>query len=90
MGLGGEKKNIKELVFNAIRVDQNTIKFMFLILDKTKIVSLKLSNNNLTLNNFNLLINDLIHTPNNIYSFRFEWNYYLINEENNNQKMIFN
>jgi hypothetical protein len=51
---------------------------------------LKLSNNNLTLNNFNLLINDLIHTPNNIYSFRFEWNDFLINEENNNQKMIFN
>ena len=89
-GIGGEKKNIKELIFNAIRIDQNTIKFMFLILDKTKIVSLKLSNNNLTLNNFNLLINDLIHTPNNIYSFRFEWNDFLINEENNNQKMIFN
>ena len=85
-----DKKNIKELVFNAIRIDQNTIKFMFTILDKTKIVSLKLSNNNLTLKNFNLLVNDLIYTPNNIYSFRFEWNDFLINEENNNQKMIFN
>ena len=30
-----------------------------------------------------------MHKPNNIYSFRFEWNDYLINEENNNQKMIF-
>ena len=85
-----KKVNIKELIFNAIRIDQNTIKFMFLILDKTKIVSLKLSNNNLTLKNFNLLVNDLIYTPNNIYSFRFEWNDFLINEENNNQKMIFN
>lgn len=85
-----KKVNIKELIFNAIRIDQNTIKFMFLILDKTKIVSLKLSNNNLTLKNFNLLINDLIYTSNNIYSFRFEWNDFLINEENNNQKMIFN
>ena len=27
---------------------------------------------------------------NNIYSFKFEWNDFLINEENNNQKMIFN
>ena len=85
-----KKNNIKELIFNAIRIDQNTIKFMFLILDKTKISSLKLSNNNLTLKNFNLLINDLIYSPNNIYSFRFEWNDFLINEENNNQKMIFN
>ena len=85
-----KKVNIKELIFNAIRIDQNTIKFMFLILDKTKIVSLKLSNNNLTLKNFNLLINDLLYTSNNIYSFRFEWNDFLINEENNNQKMIFN
>ena len=85
-----KKVNIKELIFNAIRIDQNTIKFMFLLLDKTKIVSLKLSNNNLTLKNFNLLINDLIYTSNNIYSFRFEWNDFLINEENNNQKMIFN
>ena len=85
-----KKNNIKELIFNAIRIDQNTIKFMFLILDKTKISSLKLSNNNLTLKNFNLLINDLIYTSNNIYSFRFEWNDFLINEENNNQKMIFN
>ena len=85
-----KKVNIKELIFNAIRIDQNTIKFMFLFLDKTKIVSLKLSNNNLTLKNFNLLINDLIYTSNNIYSFRFEWNDFLINEENNNQKMIFN
>ena len=84
-----KKVNIKELIFNAIRIDQNTIKFMFLFLDKTKIVSLKLSNNNLTLKNFNLLINDLIYTSNNIYSFRFEWNDFLINEENNNQKMIF-
>ena len=85
-----KKNSIKELIFNAIRIDQNTIKFMFLILDKTKISSLKLSNNNLTLKNFNLLINDLIYTSNNIYSFRFEWNDFLINEENNNQKMIFN
>ena len=85
-----KKVNIKELIFNAIRIDQNTIKFMFLLLDKTKIVSLKLSNNNLTLKNFNLLINDLLYTSNNIYSFRFEWNDFLINEENNNQKMIFN
>ena len=85
-----KKVNIKELIFNAIRIDQNKIKFMFLLLDKTKIVSLKLSNNNLTLKNFNLLINDLIYTSNNIYSFRFEWNDFLINEENNNQKMIFN
>ena len=40
-------KNIKELNFNAIRIDQNTIKFMFMILPKTTIVSLKISNNNL-------------------------------------------
>lgn len=84
-----EKKNIKEIVFNAIRIDQNTIKFLFLILPKTPIVGLKLSNNNLTLNNFNLLIDNLISKPNNIYSFRFEWNDFLINEDNNNQKMIF-
>ena len=85
-----EKKSIKEIVFNAIRIDQNTIKFLFIILPKAPIVSLKLSNNNLTLNNFNLLIESLINKPNNIYSFRFEWNDYLINEENNNQKMVFN
>ena len=83
-------KNIKELIFNAIRIDQNTIKFMFMILPKTTIVSLKISNNNLTLNNFNLLIDNLINKPNNIYCFKFEWNDFLINEENNNQKMIFN
>ena len=83
-------KNIKELIFNAIRIDQNTIKFMFMILPKTTIVSLKISNNNLTLNNFNLLIDNLINKPNNLYCFKFEWNDFLINEENNNQKMIFN
>jgi hypothetical protein len=83
-------KNIKELIFNAMRIDQNTIKFMFMILPKTTIVSLKISNNNLTLNNFNLLIDNLINKPNNIYCFKFEWNDFLINEENNNQKMIFN
>ena len=84
-----EEKIIKEIIFNSIRIDQNTIKFLFLILPKTPIVSLKTSYNNLTLKNFNLLIDCLIHKPNNIYSFRFEWNDYLINEENNNQKMIF-
>ena len=83
-------KNIKELIFNAIRIDQNTIKFMFMILPKITIISLKISNNNLTLNNFNLLIDNLINKPNNIYCFKFEWNDFLINEENNNQKMIFN
>ena len=85
-----DKKNIKEIVFNAIRIDQNTIKFLFIILNKAPIVSLKLSNNNLTLNNFNLLVDSLINKMNNIYSFKFEWNDFLINEENNNQKMIFN
>ena len=82
-------KVIKEIIFNSIRIDQNTIKFLFLILHKTTISSLKTSSNSLTLNNFNLLIDCLIHKPNNIYSFRFEWNDFLINEENNNQKMIF-
>ena len=84
-----EEKMIKEIIFNSIRIDQNTIKLLFLILPKTTIVSLKASYNNLTLKNFNLLIDCLIHKPNNIYSFRFEWNDFLINEENNNQKMIF-
>ena len=84
-----EEKVIKEIIFNSIRIDQNTIKFLFLILPRTPIVSLKASSNNLTLKNFNLLIDSLIHKPNNIYSFRFEWNDFLINEENNNQKMIF-
>jgi len=85
-----DKKKLKEIVFNNIRIDQNTIKFMFIILSKAPIVSLKLSNNNLSLKNFNLLIENLIYKPNNIYSFRFEWNEHLINEENNFQKMIFN
>ena len=84
-----EEKLIKEIIFNSIRIDQNTLKFLFLILPHTPIVSLKASSNSLTLKNFNLLIDSLIHKPNNIYSFRFEWNDYLINEENNNQKMIF-
>ena len=84
-----QDKKIKEIIFNSIRLDQNTIKFMFLILPKTNIVSLKTSNNCLTVKNFNLLIDSLIHKPNNIYSYRFEWNDFLINEENNNQKMIF-
>ena len=84
-----EEKVIKEIIFNSIRIDQNTLKFLFLILPHTPIVSLKASSNSLTLKNFNLLIDSLIHKPNNIYSFRFEWNDYLINEENNNQKMIF-
>ena len=84
-----EEKVIKEIIFNSIRIDQNTIKFLFLILPRTPIVSLKTSSNSLTLKNFNLLIDSLIHKPNNIYSFRFEWNDFLINEENNNQKMIF-
>jgi hypothetical protein len=69
--------------------EYDTIKFLFLMLSRTPIVSLKTSYNNLTLKNFNLLIDCLIHKPNNIYSFRFEWNDFLINEENNNQKMIF-
>ena len=48
-------KVIKEIIFNSIRIDQNTIKFLFLILPKTTISSLKTSSNSLTLNNFNLL-----------------------------------
>ena len=84
-----EEKELNEIIFNSIKIDQNTIKFMFIILPRTPIVSLKASSNNLTLKNFNLLIDSLIHKPNNIYSFRFEWNDHLINEENNNQKMIF-
>ena len=83
------EKILKEIIFNSIRIDQNTIKFLFLMLPRTPVVSLKTSYNNLTLKNFNILIDSLIHKPNNIYSFRFEWNDYLINEENNNQKMIF-
>ena len=83
------EKILKEIIFNSIRIDQNTIKFLFLMLPRTPVVSLKTSHNNLTLKNFNILIDSLIHKPNNIYSFRFEWNDYLINEENNNQKMIF-
>ena len=85
-----EEKEIKEIIFNSVRIDKNTIKILFAILPRIPIVSMKISHNNLTLKNFNLIIDSLIHKPNNIYCFRFEWNDYLINEENNNQKMIFN
>ena len=61
-----QEKVLKEIIFNSIRIDQNTIKFLFLMLPRTPIVSLKTSYNNLTLKNFNLLIDSLIHKPNNI------------------------
>ena len=73
-----------------MRIDQNTLKILFFILPKLPIISFKASHNNMTLKNFELLTKLILNKPNNIYSFNFEWNEFLINEENNNQKMIFN
>ena len=84
------EKQIKEVRFNSVRIDQNTLKILFFILPKLPIISFKASHNNMTLKNFELLTKLILNKPNNIYSFNFEWNEFLINEENNNQKMIFN
>ena len=46
----------------------------FHVIPNSKIITLKLSSNNFEFNNFDFLINGLLHKNNNVFSFIFEWN----------------
>ena len=67
-------EKIRDLRFINTKIDHCTILFTFFILPRLKIINLNLTNNHFTLNNFELLLNELLEKPNNIYSFNFEWN----------------
>lgn len=84
--LSQEWEEVKSFTFNNIKVDQNTIKILFYFTPKTKIVTIKFSNNNFSLKNFELLVEYLFTTPNNIFNFSFEWNNTLIDE--NGEKFL--
>jgi len=60
--------------FINIMVDINTLKILFTVLPNSRVVTLKFSCNNLDVNNLEYLINAVLHKPNNIYNFVFEWN----------------
>jgi hypothetical protein len=64
--------------FVNIMVDINTLMILFTVLPNSRVVTLKFSCNNLDVNNLEYLINAVLHKPNNIYNFVFEWNSKLI------------
>lgn len=73
--------NVKNIVFNNIKVDVNTVKILNFFLAKLKVVEIKFSNNNLPISILDLFVNDLFTTSNNIYSLNFEWNNTMINDK---------
>ena len=76
-----EWSNVKNVVFNNIKVDINTIKILNFFLAKLKVVEIKFSNNNLPITTFDLIVNDMFTTSNNLYSFNFEWNNMMLNDK---------
>ena len=78
-----EWSNVKNVVFNNIKVDINTIKILNFFLAKLKVVEIKFSNNNLPITTFDLIVNDMFTTSNNLYSFNFEWNNMMLNDKGN-------
>ena len=83
-------EKIHELKFINTKIDLCTIYFTFLILPKLKITSINFTNNHLTLNNFELILNELLEKPNNIYSFNFEWNDKIYLDEKDKKGFSFN
>ncbi|MCQ2815770.1 MAG: hypothetical protein MJ252_00740 [archaeon] len=69
-----ELDNIREVHFNNIKVDKNTIKILFTLAQKLKIISLKFTNNGLDLEKIEMILNFLFTLPINVYSFSYEWN----------------
>ena len=76
-----EWSNVKNVVFNNIKVDINTIKILNFFLAKLKVVEIKFSNNNLPITTFDLIVNDMFTTSNNLYSFNCEWNNMMLNDK---------
>ena len=76
-----EWSNVKNVVFNNIKVDINTIKILNFFYAKLKVVEIKFSNNNLPITTFDLIVNDMFTTSNNLYSFNFEWNNMMLNDK---------
>ena len=62
------------ITFNNVLVDNNTIKILFHLINSSKIVKMKFSSNNFTIENLDFLINSLLNKPNEVYDFTFEWN----------------
>lgn len=56
------------------KVDINTLKIIFYMLQYSKIYNMKLISNDWDINNLEYLINSLIEKTNNIYYLTFEWN----------------
>ena len=83
-------EKIHELKFINTKIDICTIYFTFLILPKLKITNINFTNNHLTLNNFELILNELLEKPNNIYSFNFEWNEKIYLDEKDKKGFSFN
>ena len=83
-------EKIHEIKFTNIKIDICTIYFTFLILPKLKITSINFTNNHLTLKNFELILNELLEKPNNIYSFNFEWNERIFLDESDKKGFSFN
>jgi hypothetical protein len=83
ISFGKEHQEISSLAFISVMVDINTLKILFFILQNFKIVSLKFSSNNFTLENFDFLVNSLNLKPNNIFSLAIDWNGSLSIDGNN-------
>ena len=83
-------EKIHEIKFTNIKIDICTIYFTFLILPKLKITSINFTNNHLALKNFELILNELLEKPNNIYSFNFEWNERIFLDESDKKGFSFN
>ena len=71
---GKEHTEPNIISFLNILIDINTLKMFFHVIPNSKIITLKLSSNNFEFNNFDFLINGLLHKNNNVFSFIFEWN----------------
>ena len=52
------------ITFNNVLVDNNTIKILFHLINSSKIVKMKFSSNNFTIENLDFLINSLLNKPN--------------------------
>lgn len=60
--------------FNNCLIDINTFKILFYVLPNSKVTSLKLTTNYLTLEQIDYLVNFLLTKKHNIFNFTYEWN----------------
>lgn len=75
LSVGKEHLEPSFLNFQHILVDINTIKIMILLLNNSKVISLKFCSNNLEYAVLETLVNGLLTKNNSVYTLVYEWNY---------------